>query len=264
MRDNKSPGAWLRCRLRNKAKKPPKPCTCPAGGVSTSCKVRRHADRARLLQSVGEDPARFPFTDGGSRMEIEEVKAAEFSTAHITRKDGQLLQTVTAKELRLTVASYDAGAFFHVATDADYLEETLEALAKAGFSEAFRRIYRECGEAGIAILRFDADAPVHEDFTCFDWEEQALLPVLIDLRDFTLQHVGSRCSNCKAKLFLLGSRADLGIVRVFYLCADCGLVLEPGVEAPIGLPEADRARGACDAADEGMGGTNDTDEGTAD
>lgn len=58
MRDNKKPGAWQRCRLRNKAKKPSKPCSCPIGGWSTSCEVKAHKQRAQDLQAVGFDPRR--------------------------------------------------------------------------------------------------------------------------------------------------------------------------------------------------------------
>lgn len=52
-RDNKKPGAWQRCRQRNKAKKPAKPCTCGTSGLSTSCKVKEHKQRAQDLQAVG-------------------------------------------------------------------------------------------------------------------------------------------------------------------------------------------------------------------
>lgn len=53
MRDNKEPGAWQRCRQRNKGKKPAKSCSCPVTGVSTTCKVKLHSQRAKDLQSVG-------------------------------------------------------------------------------------------------------------------------------------------------------------------------------------------------------------------
>ena len=60
-RDNKTPGAWQRCRQRNKTKKPAKLCTCGASGLSTSCKVKVHKQRAQDLQSVGL-PVEGPFT----------------------------------------------------------------------------------------------------------------------------------------------------------------------------------------------------------
>lgn len=60
MRDNKTLGSWSRCRERNKAKKPAKPCTCPVDGLSTSCRVKAHKQRAQDLQSVG-----LPFNRSG-------------------------------------------------------------------------------------------------------------------------------------------------------------------------------------------------------
>jgi hypothetical protein len=48
-----------RNQLRNKAKKP-KPqaedCTCPASGLSTTCPIRLHRERAKIVQGFGIDP----------------------------------------------------------------------------------------------------------------------------------------------------------------------------------------------------------------
>ena len=52
-------GQWSRNRLRNKAKKPhpaPEACTCPDTGLSTTCPIRLHRERAKLVQGVGIDP----------------------------------------------------------------------------------------------------------------------------------------------------------------------------------------------------------------
>jgi hypothetical protein len=50
---------WKRNILRNKSKKPPKPCTCSQDGINPSCKVKFHSDRAKILQSVGLNPLKW-------------------------------------------------------------------------------------------------------------------------------------------------------------------------------------------------------------
>lgn len=108
-------------------------------------------------------------TTAAKRLDLLDL--AEFSTAHMTLDDSIILDGVASgwRELGITVAAYSEGYFLHVSIDPDYLARTLERMTEAGLSEAFRKLYRECAEQKIAVIRFDRDADKQEEFEVFDW-----------------------------------------------------------------------------------------------
>jgi hypothetical protein len=102
---------------------------------------------------------------------IETLDMAEFSTGHMTLNDSTILDGVASggRRLGITVAKYDGGYFLHVSIDQDYLDRTLKSMEEAGLSEAFRKLYRECSEQMVVVIRFDCDADKQKGFEVFDW-----------------------------------------------------------------------------------------------
>jgi hypothetical protein len=51
---------WIRNILRHKAKKEHvSVCACPKDGLSTTCGIREHRERAKMIQGQGIDPFTF-------------------------------------------------------------------------------------------------------------------------------------------------------------------------------------------------------------
>lgn len=164
MRDNKTPGAWQRCCQRNKAKKPAKPCSCPSDGVSTICKVKKHSQRAKDLQSAGltaqipVDKLTFtiwsafydPFIMGGSCHYDGGIKVDPGTKYELGRGFfGYLIQNPITKETHVAEAS--TGAF---------VGSTIEAVRRdirKGEIEVMRLQVAESAERAKKVRLMDPD-----------------------------------------------------------------------------------------------------------
>lgn len=133
-------------------------------------------------------------------------KVAEFSTAHITSHDDDLLQQcvedLMQKVLKhksalptmfgieaeldarieailkesdhddltcLIVYGKDQGYWIHCGCDIQSVEDDLEKAKAAGFSGAFCKIVWDAHNAGCRWVEFDADGEQYEDYPKFKW-----------------------------------------------------------------------------------------------
>lgn len=116
-----------------------------------------------------------------SDIAFPEYRYACVSTSHITEQDNLLLGAVAERyENRVatvphTVHSYIYGYWIYVGNldpntvTAEEIENELEGIRDAGYSEAFVALLREVGGAGRTFLRLDADGDVIDGLETFCW-----------------------------------------------------------------------------------------------
>jgi hypothetical protein len=83
-------------------------------------------------------------------------KIADVSTCEITKRDCELIMNPSAPQ---HLANHDqgCGAIFYTQDDPKQLTTSLGSLRAAGFSRAFRTLFKEASMAGVRYIRFDAD-----------------------------------------------------------------------------------------------------------
>jgi hypothetical protein len=97
-------------------------------------------------------------------MELPTRKYVDLSTAHISRKDSQLLVSpIGCVPAGLIVYENEYGFFIPI-TNEESPDMTLH-----GFSREFAELVTLCQEQGISLIRLDCDAPKIEGLPEFDW-----------------------------------------------------------------------------------------------
>jgi hypothetical protein len=94
-------------------------------------------------------------------------QVVEASTAHITKKDAELLMHTFCP---VSVYDYPEGFFIHVAGDWDGrgIELKQDAIS-FGFSEAFGELLRLAHGTGAKFLNLDCDSFVYPQLPQFSW-----------------------------------------------------------------------------------------------
>lgn len=93
-------------------------------------------------------------------MQRDVEKFVEFSSAHITEKDSQLLDE--DETFGLVCHRYGYGYFIF-----NDIQESV--LRDVGFSEAFINLFKEATKEGCWWIRLDSIAKVYDDLPTFDW-----------------------------------------------------------------------------------------------
>jgi hypothetical protein len=99
------------------------------------------------------------------------IPLLEISTAHITQRDGELIEKEDCPG-RQGGHDESYGSWFHVSPDdslAQFFVGVLDPMQEFGLSPYFRTIILQCRLEGITRVYFDVDAPVIKDLKTFDW-----------------------------------------------------------------------------------------------
>lgn len=89
----------------------------------------------------------------------------DLSTGHVTQKDMELLDGDTC----VIAYPYKEGAFVIVPPDLNTELQHRQDIVDAGFSVAFLEMLQYAFDAGVLIVRLDADGDQDESLPTFDW-----------------------------------------------------------------------------------------------
>jgi len=110
-------------------------------------------------------------TDNLTTKNPETFKIFDASTAHITKKDDELIKAQVKDSFHpLIVYPYDCGYFVYVFYIESTLSEKKDELKEYGFSQEFINLFEIAAKSGSKFLCLDCDGPVYTDLTSiFTW-----------------------------------------------------------------------------------------------
>jgi len=94
-------------------------------------------------------------------IDFESHKIVVVSTAHISRKDNELLRIA---DYGLSVYPLEYGYFVYLSKD-----ETAKSIDQNGYSSGFAKVYLEAAKSGAKYMQLDCDGPTYDEFETFDW-----------------------------------------------------------------------------------------------
>jgi hypothetical protein len=96
------------------------------------------------------------------------TKNLDVSTAHITKKDSELLNQKIIQDT-LVIYPYGYGHFIYVPAASDLESGEASLIKSQGFSDPFINLLKLAAQSGCKYLQLDCDGTTYNDLPTFTW-----------------------------------------------------------------------------------------------